>query len=163
MKLLKQKLENSFLKKTQRKDNDKCWPWKACVDQNGYGCMWNCILKKRSRVTRVILFLYKNVPFESKLIACHKCDNPICVNPSHIFVGTMKDNSQDMVKKGRYNPANKPKGSKHFASKLSEADVLKIRNMYRTGEHTYGSIAQLYNIDKTVIGKIIKKTAWKHV
>lgn len=163
MSLLDNKLEQSFLQKTQIKSANECWPWIASTDQHGYGVMWNPVIKKRSRSTRVILYLYKGLAFDSKLIACHACDNPNCVNPGHIFVGTMKDNSQDMINKGRYNPSNKPKGSCHFASKLTESQVREIRELYATNKHTYKTLAKIYKIDKTVIGKIIKKIAWKHV
>lgn len=80
---------------------DECWPWLGTVDERGYGRVHYKASKiKAHRVS----FEMVNGHIQDGNIICHKCDNPNCVNPNHLFEGTSKDNAQDMVSKGRQNP-----------------------------------------------------------
>ena len=101
-----------FFKKVNKngpiyKDIGNCWIWTASVDQNGYG---TCFLGgKRFAKAQRAGWLIKHGFLDTKLFCCHKCDNPICVNPDHIFLGTQKDNLNDASKKGRTSNKNKYK------------------------------------------------------
>lgn len=101
------------------------------------------------------------------LLACHKCDNPPCVNPFHLFAGTHKDNIDDMVSKKRWCKTRKPNstglGEDHHLSKLTENDVLWIRANYRKGEFGAYRIAKLFSVSKPNILAIIKGTTWRHL
>jgi hypothetical protein len=90
---------------------------------------------------------------------CHKCDNPSCINPAHLFAGTRQDNVEDREAKGR---GNQNKGSKVRTSKLVEADIVQIKILRSNGE-SMRSIARIFKVHHKVIMEIIKGTAWKHV
>lgn len=85
-----------------------CWSWKGSLLSSGYGRFFvNC---KSYRAHRVAFYLF-NGKISNDMFICHKCDNPKCVNPKHLFSGAPKDNTTDRDTKGRYKPAGKHKGS----------------------------------------------------
>lgn len=90
--------ESKFWKKVNKLSDDECWLWIAHKIPSGYG-QFNA-MGKIMRAHRVSWIL-KNGPIPPEKVICHKCDNPSCVNPNHLFLGTLKDNSRDMIKKGR--------------------------------------------------------------
>ena len=112
-----------------------CWEWQGSK-RNGYGRM---IIGSRTDGTRKTVSThrlsyelhYGEIPQGMEI--CHKCNNPCCINPDHLFAGTRQDNIDDRERKGRNNP---PKGEKHAKAKLTEADVLqdkldaKLRKLY---------------------------------
>lgn len=89
-------LEDRFLKRVKK--TDSCWLWNGCFAKFGYGIMR--YKRKRILAHRWSYIIYKDKRIKNKVI-CHKCDNPKCVNPGHLFMGTHNDNVQDMMKKGR--------------------------------------------------------------
>lgn len=88
----------------------------------------------------------------------HTCDNPACVNPEHLVIGTQADNVQDMWERKRANPG-KPIGTLAGASKLTEADVLAIR----ASTATQKQLAEQYGVHVTSIGHIQARKTWKHI
>ena len=92
------------------------------------------------------------------LLVCHKCDNRKCVNPSHLFLGTHKDNMQDCIKKNRI--AN---GNKQHLSKLSPENIINIRKEYIPFLNSAQKIAKKYNVSKRTILCIIRNKTWKHI
>ena len=85
---------------------------------------------------------------------CHKCDNPCCINPDHLFAGTRQDNIDDRERKGRNNP---PKGEKHAKAKLTELDVLTIREKRLQGV-SFGKLAKEYGVCKKTIQDAVNRT-----
>jgi hypothetical protein len=76
-----------------------CWEWQGAVMTSGYG---HIRLEGRYRVThRVAMWVWRDFDLDSPLLVCHHCDNPLCFNPDHLFVGTYRDNTADMIRKGR--------------------------------------------------------------
>ncbi len=147
------------------KDVEGCWLWTG--DRAGfYGRFY--LLGVRVAAHR---FAYELWVGEIQTGHCvmHTCDTPLCVNPAHLKTGTPKDNQQDRRSKGRHFVKPKPettvckgnceKGSKHWAAKLTEADVLAIRASPKTGY----KLAKEYNVTQTTISEIRNRKKWKHI
>jgi len=96
-----------------------------------------------------------------EVMVCHRCDNRKCVNPSHLFLGTGRDNARDMARKGR---ASTPqhRGVLNPSAKLTEEDAVEIRSRRASGE-TLTSIARSYEVHRWTISLIIRGETWKHV
>ena len=127
--------KDRFLKKF-RKSKNGCWNWIAGTNYSGYGTFYCTINGKRTNhaAHRYSYFLY-NAKLPKDMFVCHKCDNPLCVNPDHLFLGTHQDNMQDMFEKGRC----RNQWLKEFKDKegetMSAADVIK-KLMKKTGLST---------------------------
>lgn len=152
-----QSLYDRFWSKVEKRGPDDCWLWTAATNEHGYGVMRP--EGKRTGPTikahRVALQL-AGVEIDGLLIR-HACDNPPCVNPAHLSVGTHKDNSADMVARGR-----SPRGSRSGAAKLTEAQVVEIRTRYAAGERQR-ALAVEYGISRSHISYIVNGRGWTHV
>lgn len=102
-------------------------------------------------------WIITNGPIPPNKFVCHKCDNPPCVQPSHLFLGSPRDNSENCIIKGR-----SAKGTKNSSAKLTEDMVKEIRQRVANGESRQ-SIAPDYNVSKGTVGYIILGTHWSHV
>lgn len=154
---MKRKRNKSTLDRFNSKyivDKSGCWIWTDFLNSYGRGVM--CIDGKTEHASRISYRLF-NGDFDKNLWVLHKCDNPSCVNPDHLFLGTPKDNSEDMVKKGR-----SAKGMRVGNSKLSDIDVIMIREAFSAGVPRMELIKR-YNVSYTVITKVIYNETWKHV
>jgi len=131
---------------------DGCWEWTRSCGSKGYG-QWKIEYKTHS-VHRLSAFLFLGFDLSSDLCVLHKCDNPPCFNPDHLFVGTYKENTDDCILKGR----------RVFApnAKLTEEDVTIIKKRLQKGE-TQTAISRDYRVDQTLIGFIHRGVIWKHV
>ena len=144
---------------------DDCWIWTAYRNENGYGCYklsGKLILAHRA----AFLFTFGHLP-QTKNI-CHHCDNPPCVNPSHLFVGTQSDNVHDCFNKGRGVPPNLKDREKVYTgslnpnSKLSEDDVIFIRYLLSV-KTKQKHIAEMFNVHIATIERIASKKSWTHI
>lgn len=110
-----------YVDKTGSGPKGECWRWTAALNDSGYG-MIN-IAKKAVRAHRISAVIAGKMTDHS-LQVCHECDNPECVNPSHLFMGTRLDNMKDMVQKGRHasktGRQNLPKGDEHWSRRCPE-------------------------------------------
>jgi predicted DNA-binding protein (UPF0251 family) len=98
------------------------------------------------------------------MLVCHACDNPPCVNPDHLFLGTARDNCIDMMRKGRHyagSRENMPRGSKHWNSKLSEYEVRKIRERVMAGEKQKDLASEL-GVSRATISEVVNRKLWRH-
>lgn len=169
--------KNQFFKKFN-KTRDGCWEWTGALNGAGYG-----ITRVKGTSYRAHRYSYQiHVgPIPKGMLICHKCDNPKCVRPDHLFVGTPKDNSQDMVSKGRNmhkvcpetlargdrngtrtHPETVRKGEKIEWHKLNDKAVLEIRKRFSEGEPAV-DLAKEYGVHKSCIYKAIYHLTWKHL
>ena len=98
-------LEERFWAKVDKRGDDECWMWTSTCNWRGYGRFW--IGYDRFAAHRIAWGLHYGEPPPADLDVCHHCDNPGCVNPHHLFLGTARDNMQDASRKGRLIPHNK--------------------------------------------------------
>jgi hypothetical protein len=145
-----------FSERCVEKENG-CVEWQGAKIPDGYGHLR--FLGKHILAHRFSFLLHGGVIPEGKYV-CHRCDNPPCVNPAHLFVGTQTDNMRDAVKKGRHNPP--PLGEKHHRSKLTEEKVRLIRKM-RAGGASQQSIADHFGTPQTNISQILRGKTWREV
>lgn len=136
--------------------SDGCWEYQGQRDPKGYG-RFPMSGKKQLAHRAAWMLRYGDIP--DGLMVCHRCDNPPCCNPHHLFLGTASDNVQDMVQKGRQNLVN-PKGEDHGMAKLTSADVDEIRSTYAAGGATQRSLAEDYGICQAQVWRIVNNVCW---
>jgi len=105
---------NRFWSKVERKSRGECWPWLAATDRRGYGMIR--VGGKHVIASRLAIELTQGKKIDPGMCACHTCDNPLCVNPGHLWIGTHKDNMVDCIKKGRGNKGLRNKAKTHCDS-----------------------------------------------
>lgn len=164
----KTSLNNRFWKYVDICGNDSCWGWTGGSDKDGYGMTW---LNGRSiRAHRASYFLrHPEWDTKDKLCVCHTCDNPICVNPNHLFLGTFLENSRDCIEKNRrprgdkhhsrINPNTIVRGSDHGNTSFVESDIHTIRNDPRSCR----KIARDWKVGHSTIFRIKHRQVWGHV
>lgn len=137
-----------------KKARNGCWNWTGLLGRWGYAKLQ--FRDRQLGASKVGWILYGGeVP--AGMFVCHKCDNPKCVNPKHLFIGTPKDNTQDAIRKGRMLV-----GEKNGQHKLTAKQVIKIRERRKRGE-TLLSIANDFGVKMTAIHKIVHRDHWKHI
>lgn len=149
---------------------DKCWIWTAGRRRpNSYGD-FKPGKKFQAREAHRFSYLlkFREIPFG--LFVCHHCDNPPCVNPDHLFLGTAQDNADDCKRKNRTTKGDKSwvhnnpyitRGENNGRAKLKAAQVLEIRNLYDTGEFSQAGIARMFSLDSARVGEIVNGKMWK--
>jgi len=147
-------MKQRFLTKVNKTDG--CWNWTAHKDKDGYGRFR--IDGKIHRAHRVSYELYKG-EITKGLVVRHSCDNTSCVNPDHLEVGTVQDNTDDMMKRGRQAIQ---KGEKNGNVKLTENDVLEIRQWLEFG-YTVKVIAEMFGVSIRAIYGIRSRKNWSHL
>jgi predicted metal-binding protein len=146
-------VESAFWDRVNKREDDECWEWQGYLMPNGYGQ-----LKEREKNVYAHRYSYKlhfgELPEE--LCVCHKCDNRKCVNPNHLFIGTVADNMRDMYEKGR-NYKGKP-----GTTKLTPEQVRMIRTLC---ENNYDKteIAKVFGLKRCTVANIYSRRLWKEV
>lgn len=137
--------------------NTGCLEWTKSLDSKGYGQVR--LDGRAGKLRRAHRVVYIEIHGPTDLCVLHKCDNRKCINPDHLFAGTKKENTADMIGKGRKNPA---KGESHGHAKLTDDIVRRIRLMHSQGRSAR-SIARELNMSHKPICRAINGLAWKHV
>lgn len=157
-------------------DASACWNWPASRTAAGYGQLtYRRDGKTLLAYAHRVAFFIATGNEASALEVCHRCDNPACFNPSHLFMGTHSENSADMAAKGRGNVGKRfplgdrhwtrkravdvIRGSAHASSKVTEAEVLHILSSADSG----ASLARKFGITESAISAIRKRKVWRHV
>lgn len=131
-------LSDRLYSKIERDPLTGCFNWTASKHRSGYGQIK--VSKKTLLAHRVSYQLHYGVdPLE--LNVCHKCDNPSCINPQHLFLGTHTDNMQDMVRKGRYNPINQHTNKTH----CKNGHEFTVENTYYRAENRNHRLCKVCN------------------
>ena len=156
---IKQKKINDILGKV-KVSAGLCLEWQGHKNSQGYGYVGHG--GKTRRVNRLVYELvFGEIP--DGMFVCHTCDNPSCVNPQHLFLGTPADNMQDMYNKNRQNDnKNMPSGERHHNSKLKNRDIHKIRRLLKNGR-TQQYVADVFSVSQTTIYEIAAGRTWKNV
>ena len=138
-----------FWDKVDIRGLDDCWNWTAQIKKNGYGFFR--YQSKTVKASRMAMMLTGRDP--AGMLVCHHCDNPKCVNPSHLFLGTPQDNVTDMMNKGRYRNGSEKRRT------LTDDQVRDIRSSSLTGV----ALSKLYNISTSKICLIKQRKRYKYV
>lgn len=139
---------------------DACWPWKRGRKRHGYGSF--AVSKTRIVIAHRFAWELTNGD-PGELLVCHRCDNPPCCNPAHLFLGTSKDNVQDAIVKGR--PGFVPPvrhGEKNHATKLSADSVREIRARAAAGQR-HREIGERFGVSDVTVSSIVRRKTWAHV
>lgn len=153
-------IERRFWVKVSVGDPRECWPWTAAMRTKGqqYGAFW---LDGRHQPANRVAWELANGPLPTGMMACHRCDNPACCNPAHIFAGTGQDNNDDKVFKGR-----NVRGADFWNTKLTAAHVAEIRAHRPVGAKRVGygvakQLAQKFGVTAQYISEIFAQKSWR--
>ena len=146
--------KDRFLEKIELIPFSTCHWWKAGASV--YGMFW--FDGKRQGAHRVSWSMHNGREVPEGSLVLHKCDNPLCVNPSHLFLGSQKDNMQDMVKKGRKAVRA---GKDNFLTKLKDAEVIRIKGLLKEGKLTQKAIAAVFGCDQSTVCRINQGFTWR--
>lgn len=136
---------------------DGCWMFTGAWSKDQYGVMR---YNGKTKGAHVVSYEIHIGPVPKGMRVLHSCDNPWCVNPNHLIVGTQQDNIRDMFNKGRDAPHF---GEFHGGAKLTDAAVIEIRQLAASGDYTHQEIADMFNVDRSAIGKVVRRERWRHV
>lgn len=141
----------------------ECHEWQGLRNNHGYGRVsvlgWPVYLHR-------LIYQAAHGLIPDGLHVLHRCDNPSCIRPEHLFLGTHRDNMADMVTKGRGGacpPERQARGSRQGLSKLTEADVRAIRTEYAASGTTRAELARRYDVHPRTIGRVLTGFTWGHV
>ena len=147
-------LQERFWEKVDVAGADDCWEWTASKAK-GYGKIYR---DGKLTAAHRLSWEFRHGEIPAGLHILHKCDNPACVNPEHLFTGTQLDNLADMREKGR-----QVLGVTHGNAKLTKAQVIEIRLRYAAGGVTQAQLGANYGVTKSLISVIVLFKGWRHI
>ncbi len=149
-----------FYQRVNKADPKDCWLWNGGLDKDGYGQVHTARVAQALGVTRAHQMAFKMfrgaIPADK--VVCHKCDNPQCVNPKHLFLGTVSDNNLDCIRKGRNSPVS---GVRNAMAKLTPESIYEIRELQ--GTVTCFQVAKRYGISFAQVCNIWRRDSWSHI
>lgn len=138
---------------------------RGCIEWTGGGVKGYGMLSaghRRRKLTHILAWERAYGPVPAGLCVLHRCDNPPCCNPEHLFLGTRADNIADMKAKGRAR-GKLQQGTRNSMAKLDDAAVAAIRTAYATGGETQDALAARYGVSRRLIGMVVRGRVWAHV
>lgn len=149
-------LTERFWEKVDKGALDDCWMWKGSKDIRGYGVIRT---NQKPYSAHCVCYELCHGSIPKGMFICHKCDNPGCVNPAHLWLGTPAENNRDRAVKERNNHV---KGEDHPSTTLTESDIVTIRNLSENGV-AQRAIARQYGIHQSSVWGIVHRKTWQHV
>lgn len=155
-------IDQRMTEKIDRRGANDCWPWIGSVNQGGYG---RIKVTGRVEAAHRVAFRLAHGAIADGLLVCHRCDNPRCCNPAHLFLGTDRDNAQDRARKGRGNQGRQSvnAGVLNRAAKLDDDAVRTIRRMRADTGATHRAIATAFGVSPRTVGEILSGAHWRSV
>ena len=154
-------IEQRFSKFTIK--TDRCWNWTGKRNRRSYGCISiSTDGQKRTVIASRLAWELYCGPIPQGLFVCHHCDNPACVNPAHLFIGTQKDNLQDASRKGRLKNLPHAKGMQTANAVLKDSDIIEIRSKAAAGV-LRTDLARKFHVYRQTIYRIVNRSTWKHI
>lgn len=144
-----------FWSKVSKRGPGECWPWLSAMNVHGYGAFGTA---GRMKGAHRIAYALTHGPIPRGLYVCHRCDNRSCTNPAHLFLGTHRDNMDDMVAKGR-SPGTSLPGEMNGRAKLTTDDVLEIRAAFKTGSDM-DQLAIRFGVTRANVRRIVANETW---
>lgn len=143
---------------------DGCWEWTGATDRRGYGRLPNGT--DRHLAAHRASWILANGPIPAGLFVCHRCDNPGCVRPDHLFLGTQADNMRDAAGKGRMGSQVHPErvsGELNGNHRLTLAEVGEIRRRYAAGDGLQRELGAMFGVTQTTVSGIVRGRKWKQL
>jgi hypothetical protein len=151
-------VEERFWEKVNIGEPDECWEWQAATYGNGYG-RFGIGRKEGGILAHRLVWTLARGSIPEGVCVCHRCDNPRCVNPGHLFLGSQSENVADMHRKGRARGGSLA-GTQNPNHKLSEQDVREIRARYASGGTYQYELAKAYDITQAQVSSICRGKSW---
>lgn len=129
-----------------------CWEWNGYRMPRGYGSLK---YHSQHRLAHRLAHEAWVGPIPDGHQVNHRCDNPPCINPEHLYAGTQEDNMRDMSERSRF-----PTGENHWWVKLTESDVRSIRTEYAAGGVTQSELAKKFGVSQTLVSSIVRRVTW---
>jgi hypothetical protein len=137
----------------------ECWVWTGyCQSRGGYGRIG--VGNRKMEGTHRVAWELANGPIPPGMMVLHSCDVPACCNPAHLHLGTAADNTREMLERGR---AADRRGERAGRAKLTEAQVLEIRERYAAGNTSYRKLAPEYGVSYMSIQHAVRRITWAHI
>jgi hypothetical protein len=150
------RVEDRFWAKVDIGAQDECWEWQGSrLKRSSHGLF---LAGDQSTTAHRMAYASANGNIPPDTDICHRCDNPPCCNPAHLFPGDALINMRDCVSKGRMHHGTRTGG--HI---LNEAQVKSIRSTYASGALSQEKLGKLYGVDQNTIWKVVHRVTWRHV
>jgi hypothetical protein len=151
-----------FWSKVDVRGPGQCWPWRGARDKHGYGRFHTTGHIGTCLAHRLAFFLINGGDTEAEIDVCHRCDNPPCCNPDHMWAGNALENVCDAIQKGRFFTGPGRRGSTNGNSKLNEDQVITIRANVAAGR-SLTSVAQEFSVGLSTVSQICRRETWTHI